>query len=229
MPPQDAPKYTPPRVPEARPGQRGSPRHVNRLRRTAALCEGALDCFLRQGLDAVTIDHITRSAGTAKGSFYRYFDHKEQLVCTLFQPLGDAVSQALDDATNKLEAAQTPAALIAAYEGLGGALLPLMATHSDLIRLFLQERSGPPSPERAPLHTLERTVIDHAVHMTLAARTHGLIRSDLNAQVSASVVVGAVFQLLHEQLRRPTPTPPIEAITTLIDLVLDGVRAKPRP
>ena len=35
--------------------------------------------FLERGIETVTIDEITREAGVAKGSFYRYFDDKKQI------------------------------------------------------------------------------------------------------------------------------------------------------
>ena len=54
-------------------------------KRTIDLVRAALGLFLSHGLEAVTIDDITRQAGVAKGSFYRYFEDKAALVRVLFE------------------------------------------------------------------------------------------------------------------------------------------------
>ena len=65
-------------VPETRPGQAGGKRDQNRRARTQGLCDAAEKLFLARGIESVSIDDITKEAGVAKGSFYRYFSGGEQ-------------------------------------------------------------------------------------------------------------------------------------------------------
>src|SRR5438874_9529022 len=71
-------------VPSERPGQKGGARDTNRVKKAEGLVRAATALFLERGLESVSIDEITRSAGVAKGSFYRYFADKTALVEHLF-------------------------------------------------------------------------------------------------------------------------------------------------
>lgn len=51
-------------------------------RRDDLLAAGAA-VFVEVGVEAATVEAITRRAGTAKGNFYRYFDSKEALLAAL--------------------------------------------------------------------------------------------------------------------------------------------------
>src|SRR5687767_14548749 len=74
-------------VPQKRPGPAGGKRDENRRRQTAALAAAGLRLFLRHGVEAVTVEQIVDEAGVAKGSFYRYFGDKADLVEALFAPV----------------------------------------------------------------------------------------------------------------------------------------------
>src|SRR5688572_13717533 len=71
------------RAPPAPAGKRAE----NRRLRTEALQRAGLGLFLQYGVEAVTIDQIVDGARTAKGSFYRYFRDKTDLVASLVEPV----------------------------------------------------------------------------------------------------------------------------------------------
>src|SRR5687767_14617723 len=98
----------PARVPEVRPGKEGGVRAENRRKRTIDLVRAALGLFLSHGLEAVTIDDITRQAGVAKGSFYRYFEDKAALVRVLFEEVAGRVEAAFASCESALRQAETP-------------------------------------------------------------------------------------------------------------------------
>lgn len=216
--------YVPPKIPDARPGPEGGKRHLNRLAKTRALCEAALSCFLVRGLDAVTIDDIVGTAGVSKGSFYRYFDNKETLVATLFQPIASSVGDAMTRCCDALEQASDEASLQGAYAVFANELMGVLAEHADAVRLFLQERHGPRSPDRVPILDLDHTMVTLAIRMTHAGRANGLLR-EVDARVSALMVLGAVHELLWRQFHGEGPADPVAGAAALIDIVLHGVRA----
>lgn len=219
-----SPSYRPSRVPGARPGPEGGRRQQNRLARTQALVDAAVRCFLDRGLDGATIDDVVKAASVAKGSFYRYFQNKEDVVEAVFLPVTERVSGAMGACATAVESAMDPAALQAAYEAMAAELLAVFLDAPDVVKLFLQERHGPPTPCRQPILTLDAAVREHAVRMAKAGRTHGLLRP-LDPTLSALVTVGAVHELLWQSLHGRGPVDPATSTTELIDLVLHGVRA----
>jgi AcrR family transcriptional regulator len=76
--------------------------HPNRIERRRqqthdALVAAAREVFAARGVDASTIADITEAADVAKGSFYNYFDAKDDVlravVATTLAELGDALDQ----------------------------------------------------------------------------------------------------------------------------------------
>lgn len=191
------------------------------------LGQTALSLFLARGIEVVTIDDICGAAEVAKGSFYRYFQDKEALVEALVTPVEAAVHEALDGCEARLREARDEASLNAAYQGLALALLPVALGHLDVFRLYLQERSAPPVGARAPLAAFARTIDEGSVRLTQVAVERGLLVVS-DPRISAYAVVGAIERLAQAVLGGALDASPIDILTTLIRLVLDGVRARPR-
>ncbi len=55
----------------------------------AALFESAITLFNEKGYNTVTIEDITRRAGTSKGSFYTYFRTKSDIIIEEFRAIDD--------------------------------------------------------------------------------------------------------------------------------------------
>ncbi|MGE0707130.1 MAG: TetR/AcrR family transcriptional regulator [Planctomycetota bacterium] len=204
----------------------GGKRDLNRRQRTQALLDAALPLFVEQGVEPVTIDAIAKSAGVAKGSFYRYFRDKEQLVEALVQPAADAVVSAFEDCRDALNRTPDPAALGNAYAALALALTELVLTRPLLARLYLLESRGAPRGARAPLVQLAQAVAAGAVELTRRGQELGLLRP-LEPRVNALAVVGAVERLLTAHLDGDLEDLEATALgADLIELVLDGVRPR---
>lgn len=60
------------------------------------LVVAARTCFAERGYAAVGVSDICRTAGVAKGSFYRYFDSKEAIFLAAARSTVDAVGEQLD-------------------------------------------------------------------------------------------------------------------------------------
>lgn len=56
----------------------------------------ALPLFKFAGFDNVTFDDLATEAGVSRSTFLRYFGSKEDVVLFVFDPLGDAMAQALE-------------------------------------------------------------------------------------------------------------------------------------
>lgn len=213
----------PPIVPTARPGPKGGKRDRNRRLRTQAILDAALGQFLEEGVEGVTIDAIAKAAGVAKGSFYRYFKDKTQLVEALIEPMVSAVLEAFAGCQVALDQADDAMSLTLAYMQLGAALEVSIREHSDLARLYLLESRGHPRGAREPLVRFAEHVALGAVELTHQAQAHGLLRK-IDPRVSALAVVGAAERLLAEFLSGNLDDLEQGAVQTdLIALVLQGV------
>jgi len=210
-------------TPKERPGQPGSRRAKNREEKTRVIATAALELLLERGIESVTIDQIVKRSGIAKGSFYRYFKDKTDLVEALIEPIGTLVCEALDECVHAVSVATRKQELLSAYVKLAGGLSGTFTQHPNVARLYLQECRAPDVGARKPIGVLADNIIHGAISLTHAAQEHGLQRPVI-AQVSANAVVGAVEKLILAHLNGSLDQPPDQIYSTLITLVVDGLR-----
>ncbi len=215
----------PPHVPAERPGPRGGVRDKNRRMRLDALCRAALGLFLARGLSEVTIDEIVERAGIAKGSFYRYFEDKEDLVVTLFEPLTTVLRDAMNKCTSAASRAESADDLALPYLELASTFAKAVETHPDLMRLYLQESRAPASGARRPVRELSDEIAARALALGMEARKHDMFR-DLDPHVVTLLIVGAAERLLYEQLTKKHLGDPSEVASALVSVVIEGLRAR---
>jgi AcrR family transcriptional regulator len=213
----------PPQVPGERPGPAGGKRDANRRARTKELLEAAQKLFLERGIENVSIDDITREAKVAKGSFYRYFAGKEDLVRALLAPSRERVLGAFERAERKLHGAGGSEQVRSAYMRLGRELAAVLMGDPAIARLYLQESRAPGVDARVPVRELESEVATAARRLTDVAFSHGLLRR-VHPQVSTLTVIGAAERLLHAYFNGDLEVDPVVAMQDLIAIVLDGIR-----
>jgi AcrR family transcriptional regulator len=210
----------------ARPGLEGGKRDLNRKKRVADLLEASLPLFLERGIEGVTIDDIVLAAGMAKGSYYRYFEDKTELVRALLAPLSAKVDESFAACAAALAEARSPEGLAGAYLTLAGALGEVFVSSPGAVRLYLQESRAPAVAARVAVAELARRVERGAIDLTHVAHAHGLLRP-MDARVSSGAVVGAVERLLFGVLTGDDLGDPEAVVRELITLVLDGLRPRP--
>jgi len=222
-PPQRKERFEPAIVPVARPGQAGGVRERNRSRRTQQLCESALELFLERGIETTTVDEITRAAGVAKGTFYRYFNGKAQLVEALLSPLELEVEEAMRRCSQALSSASSASELETAYATLAREVMVVLFRSPKVVKLYLQENRGPAEGAREPIRRLARKMNEGAVLLTEVAHARGLLK-DLSARVTAVAVVGAAEGMLVQHFRGMDFGDAAAATADLIAMVLEGIR-----
>lgn len=215
----------PVRRPPERPGPVGGKRDRNRRRRTRQLLDAALELFLGTGVESVSIDEIVRKVGMAKGSFYNYFGNKTELVEALLMPVAGRVRAAYDACREAVSASDSEFALLAAYTGMGSALVQLVETDERIVRLYLQENRAPSVGARAPICALSREIVDRTVELTELAVEKKLLRA-VHPQVTALAVVGAVERLQHAWFEGRLEGESGSLVQELIMLVLQGLQRR---
>jgi AcrR family transcriptional regulator len=213
----------PPQLPGERPGPIGGKRDQNRRARTQGLLDAAQRLFLEHGIESVSIDDITREASVAKGSFYRYFHDKEDLVRAAFLPAKGRVLGAFERAERKLKDAAGADAVVRAYARLGRELAAALMNEPEITRLYLQESRAPAVHARVPVRELEREIAGAALRLSELATSHGLLRR-AHPQVSTLAVIGATERMLHAYFLGDLKLEPTVAIQGLVSIVLAGMR-----
>ena len=215
----------PPQPPNERPGPVGGKRDQNRRARTQTLHEAAQRLFLERGVDSVSIDDITREANVAKGSFYRYFRDKEDLVRAAFEPARTRVLGAFERAERKLSDLTGAERVRAVYMRLGRELAAALMSQPEITRLYLQESRAPAVHARVPIRELESDIAAAALRLSELAFSHGLLRR-VHPQVSTLAVIGATERMLHAFFAGDLKLAPTIAISGLVSIVLDGMRER---
>jgi AcrR family transcriptional regulator len=177
-----------------------------------------------RGVEAVTIDEIVARAAVAKGSFYRYFRDKEDLVGAIVAPLAGPISAAFDRCRAQLGATQPGEPLLGAYAAFAAELAGVIFEHAPVARLYLQERRAPPEGARRPIAALARAVDEGGFALARFASDRGLTRPG-DSRVSAAVVVGAVEHLASMALAGDDSLRAPSVALEFIGIILEGVRA----
>ncbi|MBJ7597972.1 TetR/AcrR family transcriptional regulator [Candidatus Nephthysia bennettiae] len=102
--------------------------------RRADLLQAAVRRFSEKGIDHTTVDDIVLAAGVAKGTFYLYFDSKEQIVAALRARMAE---ESMIQATAFVKGLQDdePWAIVSSTVE---SFLDSMLGNRDQIRLFSQ-------------------------------------------------------------------------------------------
>jgi AcrR family transcriptional regulator len=111
----------------------------NRTQRRASktrnrLLKAALLIFAEVGTDATTIEMITQRADLGKGTFYRHFADKNEIVGVLIEQCIDDLMEAIS------QAAGHPQSLREALDGLVNGHMEFFLSHPDEFVLLFQGR-----------------------------------------------------------------------------------------
>ncbi|MGH9068100.1 MAG: TetR family transcriptional regulator [Acidimicrobiales bacterium] len=139
--------------------------HLDRGRSPAArLLRAGVTAFNRHGFAEVRVDDVCRAADLAKGSFYRYYQSKEDLFFAAAAAAGTEVSRAFTHAADSRAAGRAGAeggAVLGDREAgtlLAEALAPRLPLLLDLLALAAQRRPGHARVARSVFGDLRQVV-----------------------------------------------------------------------
>jgi AcrR family transcriptional regulator len=199
------------------PARAGRQRQADATRRQ--LLSAAGDIFERAGYQATTVRAITARASTAHGTFYLYFQNKEDVFCRVIEAvivdeLDVGTHTFLEAGVDRAQLAEAIGSFAAAYRrhvGLWRALLEGMLQSRAIRDLWLELR--------------RRTVVQLAEQMR-ALHGSGLVRPvDPLPTAHAMTAMTEWFAFTHFALDEPVPDvdSPDLLVDTLADLWLHAV------
>ena len=179
--------------------------------RRSELLEAATRLFARDGFEAVTVSDITVEAGVAKGTFYLYFDSKEELVGALWQRISLAVAERIGELHLPTNCGE--------WAGYTDRLVRLaIETQVEQHDLHELVRQLPHLAHEGPGHTTRQDPVLERLGDILTAGSAAGAYSVPDPDLYGAVV----YRLLHEAGDRATADP--ASITRVVQATTEMVR-----
>ena len=153
-------------------------------------------CFASNGVAGTSVDDIVRAAGVAKGTFYLYFETRDDIVTAVAERLVNGVGRLMDDALAAGD--RNPAERI---RGIAGAMSTVGSDPFELELLEALHRPG-----NAAVHDrLTARIVERLVPAVAAVIEDGITTGEFVAQDprQAAAFVLACFSSLHELVGDP--------------------------
>ena len=151
----------------------------------------AIKLFNKDGFDRVTVDRICEKARVSKGTFYLYFDSKEQVILDLFNKT-DQMYEAYF--TDKLASKSDPVEnlLMLGRKALSAAV----SNGTDVMQITYRarinlNRSGRPRPIE------NRSLYKIIFSQVQTAQTQGYLREDLTTEDVTHILLRCVDGVIH--------------------------------
>jgi AcrR family transcriptional regulator len=188
--------------------------------RRAELLEAAVRVFARKGFHQSRVGDIAEEAGVAHGLLYHYFRSKDEVLETIFR---ETWTQLVAD-TQRIELAGVP--LREQLRRFARIYLGSWLVTPELVRVLVREVAR--SPEVGDRVDEIRGLFQALQRIIEAGRDRGEVRSDVDAQVAAWAVYGALEEILTGWVlgQLPGEEDDVErAVATVVDVAHAGLAA----
>ena len=190
-----------------------NPKTARGQRTRSKLLEAAEGAFGEEGFHTTSISDITRRASVALGTFYVYFDSKDEVFRALVQHMGEQartwISERVTGATDRLDAE---------HKGLV-AFIEFARAHKNLYRIIMESQFVAPDAYRDYYENFAESYqrnLDDAVGRGELSKGDSEIRAW--SLIGMSVFLGLRYGVWDE-------TRPVEDIARdAIDLISNGLR-----
>ena len=185
-----------------------------------AIMRAAISVFTHNGYFNSKVADIAREAGVADGTVYLYFKNKEDILHSIFDR---SVEEALDAARKQIERITDPREKLRRIAALH---LERLGADRDLAVVFQVELRG------STKFMEEFSAAGFAAYLSLIRSTFeegqraGVFRSDLNANVVAKILFGALDEMATNWIlskRRYKLAPMADEV---LDIFLNGVNQR---
>ena len=152
----------------------------------------ALRLFNKEGFDRVTVDEICKRAGVSKGTFYVYFNSKQQVILDIFSKSDETYDAYFVDElaiiVNPVEKLWLLGRKALSYmEGLGVDVMQI----TYRARFTFNKRDS-------TLPTESRSLYKIVLALVQDAQTKGYMRSDLSSDEVAHMIFHCVGGITHD-------------------------------
>lgn len=114
-----------------RAGRRRGTAHAPAEQRRTQILDAAVRCFAKSGYERATMDDVAESAGLSKGSLYRFFESKDEILLSLFEHFEARIGSAF-------EPSQPTGTALATLRRYTQAAIELLGSPADLTDLWAE-------------------------------------------------------------------------------------------
>jgi AcrR family transcriptional regulator len=173
----------------------------------------ASEVFAATGYHAARMDDIAAAANVAKGTLYLYFDDKR----AIFSELIDGLSARLSAAIIRVD---TEGDVAAQVKHNIRAVLGVLVEQPELMRMLFDQASGVDKEFRKKMDSFYRA-LKHLLATSLEdGQALGIVRAG-DAELYASLTIGALREILVEAASRPSGRTREQVVDAIFD-VLEG-------
>lgn len=185
----------------------------------ARIIEGAMKAFSTAPYRRVTIDQIVKLAEIPKGSFYQYFENKDDLFAYIFGGLGDEKKEALESVATQIPNLS--------FEEFVPILLSRAKSfeNQDEVLIGLKSRFLRECPQEVKMEIMQ-AVIPKSYRLfesiVRAYRDKGEFREDLSVKNAAYLITSVITQLEYYEFEEDENY--VEVVKQLLRMASIGFR-----
>ena len=180
------------------------------------ILEAASEQFERKGFSETSIADIMKAANLGVGTFYNYFESKEEILLALLKSIANKVEQAVETGkAAKLNSLQL-------LERASKVMAKLLSENKFVLPLFLSASEHSDKPESLPTRKYTPTFKPVYEIILKQGQERGEIRSDVPADLIAemfhSIYQAASFSKLNIPFK--------DNIELKVRLLIDGIKSR---
>jgi AcrR family transcriptional regulator len=193
---------------------------LDRETRRAQLLDAATTVFARRGYRHASITEIIEAAGVARGTFYLYFESKEEVFLALIDRWFEDVERGLEQMG---QAIRSPEDCLGMMRDYLRAWFQFFHERRDLCQVVLREGMTIDARFEERMDQLLARMDEMRGERVRMLKEAGIFRADLDIAVYNSCVTGIFRELLCRHIL-PDPEPDLDALADQIyRLILLGV------
>jgi len=197
--------------------------HVRAKTRKDRIMDAALRIFAEKGFQNATITEISKEAGVSEATIYEYFGTKEDLLFAI----PEKISNETFDETSKV---------IPFIKDVEGKMRAMLLSYVQLYQLnphysalVLLQLTSNKRFRKTPAHAAIRRSAHRLLDCIKDGIADGTFKKDSNPYLIRSMLMGTIEHLFihwHMQGMPKQKTTIADMLDPLIEIVLDGIRAK---
>jgi AcrR family transcriptional regulator len=190
--------------------------------RRQQLLAAATWVFARKGYRRTAISDVIARAGVARGTFYLYFESKEQVFLAIVEDFHRRLTAALAAAGEPphLDAAGPQALLHASFRRW----LALFAANRDAATVILREASAIDPRFEKGFAELRRAAVDYFAARYRRFQKMGLVRASIRPVLMAHLLIGMFDELLNAFVLTDPDADLDSLASELADFEWNGIR-----
>ncbi len=158
------------------------------------LHKAAVKLFLEKGFDMVSIDDITSEAGTAKGTFYLYFNNKEHIIMEEFSKIDSNAYPEIFKRIDKSKSASETLLLFVKEQHA----YALEHVGLDMLKVVYYCQLTTPNNDRIALANENRSLYKILETIVLRGQESGEFRTDISTKYLVQLITFMMRSVIYE-------------------------------